>query len=308
MNRQIVKLFGFTVVLFAVLIGFTSYWAVFDAKALKDKDANKRPLLEQQQIKRGRILAADGTVIARSVAKGQRRRPALRAPLPGGLALRPPDRLQLRARRATPSSSSSTTTSWSATNRNSARSSTSCAARSRKATTSSPTSTREAQRIALEGLRGRTGFGAVVAIEPSTGKVKVLASNAPYDPNRVPYELTKLNLNEARSAAGRPRHPVPLPARLDLQGGDRGGGARQRHDHPGNADRRPRLARRPGPAARKRLRHLLLRADPRRRPDQLGQHLVRPGRRKGRRGHPVRIHGQIRLQHEAGDRPALRTS
>ena len=70
MNRQIVKLFGFIVVLFAVLIGFTSYWSVFDAKALKEKEANKRPLLEQQQIKRGRILAADGTVIARSVAKG----------------------------------------------------------------------------------------------------------------------------------------------------------------------------------------------------------------------------------------------
>ena len=70
MNRQIVKLFGFIVALFAILIGFTSYWSVFDAKALKEKEANKRPLLEQQQIRRGRILAADGTVIARSVAKG----------------------------------------------------------------------------------------------------------------------------------------------------------------------------------------------------------------------------------------------
>ncbi|HEX3609752.1 MAG TPA: hypothetical protein VHU14_08830, partial [Solirubrobacterales bacterium] len=70
MNRQIVKLFGLVVVLFAVLIGFTSYWSVFDASALKQKDANKRPLLEQQQIKRGRILAADGTVIVRSVPKG----------------------------------------------------------------------------------------------------------------------------------------------------------------------------------------------------------------------------------------------
>ena len=71
MNRQIVKLFGFIVVLFAVLFGFTSYWSVFDAQALKEKDANKRPLLEQQQIKRGQILAADGTVIAHSVAKGK---------------------------------------------------------------------------------------------------------------------------------------------------------------------------------------------------------------------------------------------
>src|SRR5882757_1330177 len=70
MNRQIVKLFSFIVVLFAILVGFTSYWSVFDAKALKEKEANKRPLLEQQQIRRGRILAADGTVIAKSIAKG----------------------------------------------------------------------------------------------------------------------------------------------------------------------------------------------------------------------------------------------
>ena len=47
---------------------------------------------------------------------------------------------------------------------------------------------------------------------------------------------------------------------------------------------------------------------PRHGADQLGQHLVRSGRRQGRRGHPVRIHGTLRLQHQAGDRPALRTA
>src|SRR5213078_2636901 len=71
MNRQIVKLFGFIVVLFGVLVGFTSYWSVFDAKSLKEDKWDKRPLFEQQQIRRGRILAADGTVIAKSIAKGQ---------------------------------------------------------------------------------------------------------------------------------------------------------------------------------------------------------------------------------------------
>ena len=71
MNRQIVKLFAFIVVLFGVLVGFTSYWSVFDAEALKEKNANKRQLLEQQQVPRGRILAADGTLIAKSVAKGK---------------------------------------------------------------------------------------------------------------------------------------------------------------------------------------------------------------------------------------------
>src|SRR5215212_12273137 len=71
MNAQVSKLFGLIVLLFALLVGFTSYWSVFDADALKDKEANKRPLLEQQQIRRGRILTADGVVIARSVAKGR---------------------------------------------------------------------------------------------------------------------------------------------------------------------------------------------------------------------------------------------
>jgi len=70
-NRQIVKLFAFIVVLFGVLVGFTSYWSVFDAKALEEKNVNKRPLFEQQQIRRGRILAEDGTVLARSVPKGR---------------------------------------------------------------------------------------------------------------------------------------------------------------------------------------------------------------------------------------------
>jgi peptidoglycan glycosyltransferase len=197
MNRQIVKLFGLIVVLFAVLIGFTSYWSVFDAQALKDKEANKRPLLEQQQIKRGRILAADGTVLARSVAKGSgdSRRYVRRYP-EGSLYGHPigysfvrqgdsefekyhDDELvgnesefgsildELRGKRQ---EGNDIVTNIDA----------------------------EAQRVALADLE-EAGFGAVVAIEPSSGRVRVLASNPPYDPNRVPLELTKLNENEVES-------------------------------------------------------------------------------------------------------------
>ena len=36
-NRQIAQLFALTVVLFAVLVGFTSYWSVFDAEGLEDE-------------------------------------------------------------------------------------------------------------------------------------------------------------------------------------------------------------------------------------------------------------------------------
>ena len=71
MNPQIVKLFGVVLVLYALLFGFTSYWSIFDSEGLEANVANKRPLLEEQRIKRGRILGADGTVIAKSNPRGR---------------------------------------------------------------------------------------------------------------------------------------------------------------------------------------------------------------------------------------------
>src|SRR5262249_10781299 len=72
MNRQIVKLFGFIVVLYALLFGFTSYWSIVASGSLKANSANRRPLLEEQRIRRGTIFAHDGrTVIARSTPVGK---------------------------------------------------------------------------------------------------------------------------------------------------------------------------------------------------------------------------------------------
>ena len=186
-NRQIVKLFGFIVVLFAILVGFTSYWSVFDAKALKEQEANKRPLLEQQQIRRGRILAADGTVIAKSVAKGK------------GDALRFVRRYPEGALYGHPIGYSFVRYGDSEfeqfhndelVGEESEFSSILDELRGRTqegndiVTNIDPV----AQRMALADLEA-AGFGAVVAIEPSTGAVKVMASNKPFDPNRIPYEL-----------------------------------------------------------------------------------------------------------------------
>jgi len=67
MNAPIIRLFGLVVVLFAVLIAFTSRWAVFESKSLNDNTLNKRGVLEAARIKRGLIKAADGTVLARSL-------------------------------------------------------------------------------------------------------------------------------------------------------------------------------------------------------------------------------------------------
>jgi penicillin-binding protein A len=194
MNRQIVKLFAFIVVLFGVLVGFTSYWSVFDAEALKEKNANKRPLLEQQQIPRGRILAADGTVIAKSVAKGRGAEKRYVRRYPEGSLFGHPigysfvrygdsefEQFHNEELVGEESEFGSILDEL-----------TGGTQEGNDIVTNIDT---EAQRTALADLE-EAGFGAVVAIVPQTGEVKVMASNAPYDPNRVPYESEKLNSNE----------------------------------------------------------------------------------------------------------------
>jgi peptidoglycan glycosyltransferase len=68
-NSQIVKLFGLIVVLFALLVIWTTRWTVIDASALDANPLNSRTLIAQLKIKRGRILADNGAVLARSVAE-----------------------------------------------------------------------------------------------------------------------------------------------------------------------------------------------------------------------------------------------
>ncbi len=73
MTAPIVRLFGLVVVLFALLVAFTSRWTVFEAEALRDRTENRRVLFEEERIKRGIIRAADGTVLARNRALGDDR-------------------------------------------------------------------------------------------------------------------------------------------------------------------------------------------------------------------------------------------
>ncbi len=71
MNRPIVRLYGLVVLLFALLVAFTSRWTIFEASSLRGNPLNARGLLEQERIDRGRILAAGGAVLARSVRGGE---------------------------------------------------------------------------------------------------------------------------------------------------------------------------------------------------------------------------------------------
>src|SRR3954452_8640698 len=84
MNSPIVRLYGFILVLFAALVGFTSYWAVFDSNTLKDETANRRALIQEQQVKRGFIKTSDGVTVAESHPEGGGKKPVYVRDYPQG--------------------------------------------------------------------------------------------------------------------------------------------------------------------------------------------------------------------------------
>jgi peptidoglycan glycosyltransferase len=181
-NRQIGHLFGLVLVLFTLLVVFTSRWTIFEAKGLQHQSANRRPLLEEQRIPRGFIYADDGTVLARDVklGRGSTLRYVRSYPLGqlfahaigysfitqgnAGLEREENDALAGRHNEFT---SIIDELSGSKQEGDDLR------------TTLDPA----AQRAAVQGLAGRAG--SVVALDPSTGKVRVLANTPSYDPNAI---------------------------------------------------------------------------------------------------------------------------
>jgi len=67
-NAPIGRVFVLMIVLFALLLVWTTRWTVFDAKALRDNPLNARTVIDEEKIDRGELLAADGTVLAKSVS------------------------------------------------------------------------------------------------------------------------------------------------------------------------------------------------------------------------------------------------
>jgi peptidoglycan glycosyltransferase len=68
MNKSIVRLFGVVILLFVVLVVFTSRWTVFDASSLDNNHLNRLQDYAALKIKRGSILADNGKVVlAKSV-------------------------------------------------------------------------------------------------------------------------------------------------------------------------------------------------------------------------------------------------
>src|ERR1700677_1626182 len=180
-NRPIVRLYGLVVLLFALLIAFTSRWTIFEASSLRGNPLNARALLEQERIARGPILADNGEVLARSVrsAEGTYRRT-----YPAGslfaqtVGYAYTDLTQTGIERYRNTALNGET---SATNLQAILDQLQVKRRQgdEVLTTLDPT----AQRTAITALGEHSG--AVVALDPRDGAVKVMASSPSYDPNTL---------------------------------------------------------------------------------------------------------------------------
>ncbi|HEX8743281.1 MAG TPA: penicillin-binding transpeptidase domain-containing protein [Thermoleophilaceae bacterium] len=190
MNKSLRRLFVVFVLMFGVLVGFTSWWTVFGAEDLKEKPSNRRPLLKAQKIPRGLILADDGTRLATNRRTGNRE--------------------TKRYYRAYPQSRLfSHAVGYSFVSRGSAGLERSyndeligehdeiesiidqLGGGVKEGDDLRTHLDPAAQRTAIAGLAGRRG--SIVALDPSTGAVKVMVSIPDFDPNSIPKTFSQLN-------------------------------------------------------------------------------------------------------------------
>lgn len=184
MNVKIRNLFGLVLLLFGALVFATSWWTVDElgAKGLKDNPHNRRQLLEQMQHPRGLITASDGTVLAsnKRAGSGETKRYYRTYPQAGlfshevgyyfvsrgsaGLEQQYDDELAGRQNEFASTIDE-------------------LLGHRQEGEDIRTTLDVNAQKTALAALAGRRG--SVVALEPGTGKVRVMASEPGFDPNKI---------------------------------------------------------------------------------------------------------------------------
>ncbi len=194
MNAPIARLYVVVLLLFTLLIAFTSKWSVFDASELEAKTENKRPLFAQQQIARGEIRSADGELLAVSRPRGKGEAKRYVRDYPTGSLFGNPigyDFLDF-GRTGIEQSENDILVGESnefATILEQLSGST------EEGSDLTITIDAGAQRLATEMLSAAQGTdgGALVAIEPSTGAVRAMVSTPGFDPNEIPARLEEFN-------------------------------------------------------------------------------------------------------------------
>jgi peptidoglycan glycosyltransferase len=205
-NRQIARLGLVGVALVAALIVATTYWQTWASAGLADRQDNEIQRVAQFSIKRGLIRAADGTILASNRIKkvGGQKLYLRRYPQGGLFSHVVGYSTQSRARAGLESSMNDYLTG---ANRNLDTVLKTTLDRIRGATIKGNdlwlTMRPGPQRLAMRELAGKCG--SVVALDPRTGKVLVMASRPTYDPNLVEKDFNRINNIRA---ACRPAAPL----------------------------------------------------------------------------------------------------
>ena len=198
MNRQIARLAVVAVALVTALIVGTTYWQTWASAGLADRQDNEIQRVAQFSIKRGLIRAADGTILASNRIKkvGGQKLYLRRYPQGGLFAHVVGYSTQSRARAGLESSLNDYLTG---SNSNLGTILHTTLDRIRGATIKGNnvwlTLRPGAQRLAMRQLAGKCG--SVVALDPRTGKVLVMASRPTYDPNLVESHFARISRIQA---------------------------------------------------------------------------------------------------------------
>ncbi len=216
MNRQVIHVAVAGLVLLIALIVGTTYWQTWATAGLADRQDNEIQLVAQFSIKRGKIYAADGrTLLAtnRTVERaGQtlyfRRYPT--GPLFSDVVgYSTQSRNQTGIERSYNDFLTGANTNLGAVFSSALGKLTGTTVKGNDVVL---TLRAAAQAVALRGLQGKCG--AVVALEPSTGRVLVMASSPTYNANLVEHDFNAIE--RIRSPGCRPAAPLINRATADI--------------------------------------------------------------------------------------------
>jgi peptidoglycan glycosyltransferase len=213
-NTPIRRIYVLVLLLFGLLVYFTSKWAVFDSDELQAKTENRRPLIAEQQIPRGSITTSDGVLIAESHPEGGGAHPVYVRDYPEedpktfgnpvGYSFVQTGRTGIEQ---------SENDLLSGEKNEFASIIDELQNQEPEGADITLTIDAQAQRLAVQLLQqavastpGSNGAGSVVALDPSTGAVRVMASIPGFDPNGVQNEETfdQLRTDESAPLFNRP--------------------------------------------------------------------------------------------------------
>jgi penicillin-binding protein A len=199
LNASIIRLYALLLALFATVVGFTSYWAIFDADELRERPDNRRSLIEAQKVPRGTITTVDGTEVAVSVPQGSGDQRIFVRDYPGGEFFGHPVGYSFVEFGSSEIERSENDVLIGRDNEFVSIIE-QLEGQVDEGSDLTVTLDAEAQQIAQDGIESaisvpETG-GALVAIEPDTGAVRAMVSEPGYDPNLVPDQFKQLNRDE----------------------------------------------------------------------------------------------------------------